>query len=338
MSLNSPAGAGLPSAGNHGPEDGTQAGHSPRRRCGYFLLNATYAGNVRHRGVIYPGEHPAIIEPVFWEEVNREFSKQEKPQPGPDRNPQNAALAGLLICKNCQQPMIATYTNKGSRRYHYYVCQTARQKGWKSCPTKSVAAGLLEASIVTQLRARLNNAATSSAGTVSDSQALHQGDPGIIPTVIDEVRYDGTTATVMVKLKTSPESAGTDQSLTFEYKIPGRRGRALPAFRLQPSNETFSRPPRLARLVALAHKLEALVRSDQVKDYSELARLARVSPARIGQIVILAQLAPTIQEQVLFLSTEQSGVIGERALREIAREPRWDRQRASFEQLITAHP
>jgi hypothetical protein len=89
-------------------------------------------------------------------------------------------------------------------------------------------------------------------------------------------------------------------------------------------------------LVALAHKLEALVRSGRVKDYAELARLAHVSSARIGQIVILGQLAPAIQEHVLLLPSEHAALIAERELREIAREPRWDRQRASFQQLLAA--
>jgi hypothetical protein len=90
----------------------------------------------------------------------------------------------------------------------------------------------------------------------------------------------------------------------------------------------------VARLVALAHKLEALVRSGRVKDYAQLARLGHVSPARIAQIVILGQLAPEIQEYLLFLPAEFAGQIGERELREVAREPRWDRQRARFEQLL----
>jgi hypothetical protein len=86
--------------------------------------------------------------------------------------------------------------------------------------------------------------------------------------------------------------------------------------------------------VALAHKLEALVRSGEVKDFMELASLAHVSPARMAQIVILAQLAPDIQEYILFLSAEHAGLIPERQLREIACEPRWDRQRARFEQIL----
>lgn len=50
--------------------------------------------------------------------------------------------------------------------------------------------------------------------------------------------------------------------------------------------------------------------------------------------VILGQLAPAIQERILFLPTEYAALIAERELREIAREPRWDRQQARFEQLL----
>jgi hypothetical protein len=71
-----------------------------------------------------------------------------------------------------------------------------------------------------------------------------------------------------------------------------------------------------------------------VTDYVELAGLAHVSPARIAQIVIMAQLAPDIQEYVLFLSDEQAGRITEPELREIAQEPLWDRQRQLFQDVL----
>jgi hypothetical protein len=122
--------------------------------------------------------------------------------------------------------------------------------------------------------------------------------------------------------------------MIIEYKIPSRRGGALPVFRLEPTGDPVGRAPRVARLVALAHKLEALVRSAEVKDYVELARLGHVSPARIAQIVILGQLAPEIQEYLLFLSAQHAGLIGERQLREVAREPHWDLQRLRFKKLL----
>jgi hypothetical protein len=122
--------------------------------------------------------------------------------------------------------------------------------------------------------------------------------------------------------------------LIFEYKLPMRRNRTLPAFGTEPASEPAGRAPRIARLVALAHKLEGMVRSGCVKDYRELARKAQVSPARIAQIVILSQLAPEIQEYVLFLSSEHAGLISEPELREIARQLAWDRQRDAFRALL----
>src|ERR1019366_4978747 len=91
------------------------------------------------------------------------------------------------------------------------------------------------------------------------------------------------------------------------------------------------RPPRTARLVALAHKLEELVRSGAVQSYGELARLGHISPARLSQIMILAQLAPAIQNYVLFLSDNEDGLITELDLRKIAREPLWSDQRGLFD-------
>jgi len=38
-----------------------------------FLTNALYAGKVEHRGAIYAGEHPSIVESTVWEEVNAEL-------------------------------------------------------------------------------------------------------------------------------------------------------------------------------------------------------------------------------------------------------------------------
>jgi hypothetical protein len=121
--------------------------------------------------------------------------------------------------------------------------------------------------------------------------------------------------------------------MTFEYQLP-KRGRALPPLRPRAAGEPVGRPPRVARLVALAHKLEASVHSGHVNDYGELARLAHVCPARIAQVVLLAQLAPDIQEYVLFLRAEHAGLMTELQLRAIAREPRWDRQRARFQKLL----
>ena len=47
------------------------------------------------------------------------------------------------------------------------------------------------------------------------------------------------------------------------------------------------RVPRVSRLMALAMRLDELIRSGEVTGYAELARLGHVTPARLSQIVSL---------------------------------------------------
>ena len=67
------------------------------------------------------------------------------------------------------------------------------------------------------------------------------------------------------------------------------------------------RIPRLARFMALAWHIEGLVRSGTISNYAAAARLGHVSRARLSQIVSLLNLAPDLQEQLLFLARPGRG-------------------------------
>jgi hypothetical protein len=122
--------------------------------------------------------------------------------------------------------------------------------------------------------------------------------------------------------------------MKIEFTVPLRRVPPPRIVSAQPAPARHAPPPRIARLVALAHKLDALVRSGSVSSYGELARLGHVSPARLTQIMALLHLAPFIQEYLLFLSPGDARFVTELGLRKIAREPRWDRQSTLFEQPL----
>jgi len=87
--------------------------------------------------------------------------------------------------------------------------------------------------------------------------------------------------------------------------------------------------PRLARLMALAIQIEELVRTHKVEDFAAIAELGHVSRARVSQIINLLNLAPDIQEAVLFLTpvAGERDTVSERAVRKIATEPDWGVQR-----------
>src|ERR1700674_402424 len=120
--------------------------------------------------------------------------------------------------------------------------------------------------------------------------------------------------------------------MKIEFNLPCRQKLSPPTFGIV--SEQSGCAPRIARLLALAHKLDGLVQAGTVRDYAELARLGHVSKARVSQIMMLLHLAPAIQEYVLFLSGEGAGFLTEPTLRTIAREPRWPHQCACLERLI----
>jgi hypothetical protein len=74
-----------------------------------------------------------------------------------------------------------------------------------------------------------------------------------------------------------------------------------------PTAAPAGRVPRVARLLALAHKLDDLLRQGTVVHEAALARLGHVSRARITQIMNLLYLAPDIQEQILFWPATERG-------------------------------
>ncbi len=120
--------------------------------------------------------------------------------------------------------------------------------------------------------------------------------------------------------------------ITIERKIhfqQGRRTRKELREGEAPSSTPVGRVPRVSRLMALAIRLDQLIRDGVVADQAELARLGHVTRARLTQIMNLLRLAPDLQEQVLFLSATERGrdAVTEKQLRPIAAVPSWRKQR-----------
>jgi hypothetical protein len=109
-----------------------------------------------------------------------------------------------------------------------------------------------------------------------------------------------------------------------------RVGAAPPTVTVRPG-----RVPRVARLMALAIRFDELVRTRQVKNYVELARLGHVTTARISQIMSLLFLAPDIQEDLLYLPAIQRGRASVLLvhLLPIAATPDWASQRRKWRVL-----
>jgi integrase len=98
------------------------------------------------------------------------------------------------------------------------------------------------------------------------------------------------------------------------------------------------RVPRVSRLLALALRLDGLVRAGAIADYATLARLGHVSRARVSQVLSLLLLAPDIQETLLFPPPTERGrdPIRLRQLQALAALPDWRHQRRRWQELRSA--
>lgn len=91
--------------------------------------------------------------------------------------------------------------------------------------------------------------------------------------------------------------------ITIERKIHFQSGRHTRKQLCEGDDPTPTSPtspagrvPRVSRLMALAIRLDRLIRDGVVTDQAELARLGHVTRARLTQIMNLLCLAPDIQE------------------------------------------
>ena len=115
----------------------------------------------------------------------------------------------------------------------------------------------------------------------------------------------------------------------------GARGRKRLEDAKSEPDVAAGRVPRISRLMALAIEMQRLLDEGVVKDYAELARLAHVSRARVTQIMSLLNLAPDLQEELLFLPLVESGrdPILAHTMRPVAAVLEWGKQRRMWRSL-----
>jgi len=103
-----------------------------------------------------------------------------------------------------------------------------------------------------------------------------------------------------------------------------------------PVAANVGRVPRVARLMALALRFESYLRAGHITDQTELAELGQVTRARISQIMNLLNLAPDLQEALLFLPRTEVGrdPIQLRQLLPIASTLDWPKQRRLWRELV----
>ncbi|QDU28889.1 DNA-invertase hin [Anatilimnocola aggregata] len=118
-----------------------------------MLTNPAYIGKVKYKDEVHPGEHKAIVDEGLFLRVQAALTRNKDNGGAGNRNRHGALLRGLLRCGCCDAPMHHVFTQKGTKRYRYYVCAKAQRDGWDTCAAPSLPAGEIEGFVVEQLKA-----------------------------------------------------------------------------------------------------------------------------------------------------------------------------------------
>src|SRR5262245_36642473 len=146
----------------------------------YWLLsNPIYAGDVRHRGKVWPGQHEPIIDRESWNAVQKTLSGQAPTERGVRTGRKNL-LTGLIYDETGDR-LSPSHAVKNNKRYRYYISHRliqARRRdegGWR------LPANALETAVLTGLTDRLRDEGwlvetigLKESGPAAVRQALHR--------------------------------------------------------------------------------------------------------------------------------------------------------------------
>jgi site-specific DNA recombinase len=304
---------GLRSKSRNG-RDGREMGNRPfaRGQLHYLLTNPVYVGRTRHGRTEHQGRHPAIIDDAQWQRVQAMLTEASGRKRGRATVPdQGASLTGRLVDETGDR-LTPTHTQKGTRRYRYYVSNRlvtgkADKSGWR------IPARLLEQALATgiagHLRSRaeqhellkqpdlalqddlLRRATTAADGARSEHAWLDLLESGaLLRERVDLVLNSNKVATLFGLRPDTVTSGSLHLSLPLTLKRRGVEQRlAIGAQQPLPDAE-------LVKNLTRAHRWLREIR--QGRDIRSLAKADGVSEGCLRVHLQLAFLAPAIQQAI----------------------------------------
>ncbi|WP_137154516.1 recombinase family protein [Rhizobium sp. FKL33] len=114
-----------------------------------MLANPIYAGKVRHKNLVYDGEHSAIIAPETFAAVQRAMADNAVVAKGARLNPDIHLLTGKIFDHEGHRLTPVHATNHG-KRYRYYATDM-RRAGSEKATKMRIAAAVIEPVVIAQM-------------------------------------------------------------------------------------------------------------------------------------------------------------------------------------------
>lgn len=294
-----------------------------------LLRNPVYAGLIRHKNELFPGQHEAIVDRQAWDEVQRKLDASNACRGRPRRKSEVSPLAGKIFGERGER-LTPSHATKGTRRYRYYVSHsdlvdTDRLAG------VNVAAVRLPGPEIEQRVAEIVRRRIALNGYSGDSQDTRNGGApsALAPTEVAEVlsfvvRVDVSPKLLTVTLR-DPAAAGSVVKMEEPIAVK-RRGRQR---RIALTNASSRVDTNAVKAISLGYRFWAQLGSAHGQSAQAFAAALGVDNRYLGRALSLAFLAPDLART--FVSGRQPAQWSAKRLLTLDALPlRWDEQRVLF--------
>jgi DNA invertase Pin-like site-specific DNA recombinase len=312
--------------------NGTERSGKPFSRAHLYglLANPIYTGRIAHKGRLYPGQHPALIDEETWTAVQDQLAAHARNHRRRAKAAEPSLLAGLLVDAQGER-LTPSHAVKKGRRYRYYVSAALITAGAKDdLPSWRLAAQEIEDCVIRILTDALTSPAKlverfGAASMPSDHipkllnravrlAAALGGSPEerakLVRELVEKIIVDEKT--IIIKLQRGalsggdvPSSAsadGCDSAIELTAAVAfTRRGAetklALPGLAQQ--NHSSRCDPALIKAIARGRAWFEELATGRARSLQQLAKRDGISRRYIRRLVGLAFLSPQLVEAIL---------------------------------------
>jgi site-specific DNA recombinase len=123
-----------------------------------ILSNPLYIGEIEHRGVRYPGQHPPLIDGATWDAVQAQLAANHHENRARTNAKSKSLLAGLIY-DDAGNRLVSSHATKNGKRYRYYVTSegTGRSVAAASVPRLWLPAAVIDELVLTKLQSFLTD-------------------------------------------------------------------------------------------------------------------------------------------------------------------------------------
>jgi site-specific DNA recombinase len=283
-----------------------------------ILKNPFYIGKVSYHGELYPGEQERIIPDEVFQKAQEILAdnRRERKIAGTTKN--IGLLSNLLRCNDCNSSMYYAYSLKGKYKYHYYLCMNAQKRGYKNCPTRLVAAQMIENKVAECLRKVTENPKLESESWIS---LILQDQIRVIKTMVKQISYDAQEGILEIILQ-------DNKSYKFTVKLDELK-------KIPPHKKEIevAKEPLIRQNLILAHQINEITKEKHCSLH-KISQWLGISHPKICQIVNMLNISPKIQEEIILCQDKRLYHIPEYRTRDLISEIDWDKQQQIWDSLL----